>query len=83
MQRRVEGRVLAGSGAQPGQALRRPHAQSFSSHQSPESPNETRTTGTARPHSRARGVLTHMMQPMDQMSTSKLCPFLPSTSGAM
>lgn len=28
-------------------------------------------------------MFTHMMQPMDQMSTSKLCPFLPSTSGAM
>lgn len=45
--------------------------------------DEMGTTGTTCPHSHTRGILTHIIQPMDQMSTSKLCPFLPSTSGAM
>lgn len=39
--------------------------------------------GAKGPRSPAGDTLTHMMQPMDHISTSKLCPFLPSTSGAM
>ena len=45
------GRVLAGSGAQPGQALWRRRAQSFGSHQSPEGPTRPGPQGRPGPTS--------------------------------
>ena len=79
--RHWHGRVPAGSGARQGGSSGDGTSQASAK---PRGAEEAGATATARPHGHASSVLTtHMMQPMDQMSTSKLCPFLPSTSGAM
>lgn len=74
------GQVPAGSRAQPRQCAGYSMSKTTAYTKTLQRPTGR---GAQRPHSPAGDILTHMMQPMDHISTSKLCPFLPSTSGAM